>query len=128
MISTFRLSTLLIIIQLRLNTDEYPIISMMFFLFICIKAPSIKDRNKNGYSIDFCWNVKRYTGAIFCHVIKIVLLLWFISFSILMNHWWKGEAAIFTVRASTIVLIIILFVHLGIFHMIENSKRAEDTD
>jgi hypothetical protein len=41
------------IIQLRLNTDENAIISIMFILFICETLPTTADSIKNGNTVDF---------------------------------------------------------------------------
>jgi len=72
MISTFRLSTLLIIIQLRLNTDEYPIISMMFFFCLFVLKPLVsKTGVRMGIVLIFAGMLRGTQGQFFVMLLRL---------------------------------------------------------
>jgi hypothetical protein len=85
-------------IQLKLNTEERAMIWMAEFLFICIRLPIKEVIKINGNIVIFVWNVMRYAGASFCHVINVVEAFHSMLSTILVNHCWNGEHAIFTIR------------------------------
>lgn len=112
-INVFILVVNAIIIHLRLKMEENAIISIVFFLFIWEIDPTIDEIKMNGMIVFFWWNIIKYAGAIFCHVIRIVLFLIFDFLMIFTNHWWNGDEAIFTIKMM--ILIFMIFVVLVSF-------------
>lgn len=99
-------------IHARLNTEDRAIICLTLVLFICIILPNIALIRINGRIIIFVWNIIRYVGASFCHVIRIVEAFHSVHSTILMNHCWNGDDATFTIRAITVISIIMFTVTL----------------
>jgi len=86
-------------IHLVLNTEERAMISFIDFLLIIMVEPRTADLRINGVVICFFWKRTRKVGASFCQVNKAMFFFHCILLERLVNQWWKGAEANFSIRA-----------------------------
>ena len=114
------------IIHLVLNTEERAMISFIDFLLTIRVDPSTADLRMKGMVVCFFWKRIKNVGANFCQVNRIMFFLHCIFLERLINQWWRGAEAIFSIRDMVAVIWGMVLVFLMSFVKVDLMIRMAE--